>query len=182
MSGRAAIAAPASTHIRDMLENLHKLYQGHGWHLRFSTNSWVQWAPRERNQIADRLANYALDKGMAYVYTLPQPSVGLHNANYLVMSDGAFRASSGDASGAWAIFRMLDDGALLVAAGASPLRNCPDSMMAEIEALRMGIDSYIKLASDLELERRNATTINLLMLPIQDFIDSTGKRKRTGEV
>eukprot|EP00973_Karenia_brevis_P053256 7403200-Karenia_brevis.AAC.1 len=70
------------------------------WSLRWPWASWVRWIPRERNVLADWLANQCLDmrRSFAVYGTLPTES----SYNVATVSDGASRASTCISSASWA--------------------------------------------------------------------------------
>ena len=60
----------------DMLQSLVRFA---GWSLRWPHSDWVSWIPRERNVIADALANMCLDKGHNLAVRGELPVVGSAN-------------------------------------------------------------------------------------------------------
>ena len=128
--------------VRVLMEGLHAILHGHGWQLRHKTSSWVQWIPRERIRLADKLANHALDTGHHFLYVGPLAEVSARNSNYVIMCDGAYRSSCRKAAAGWTILCFREHDVALVAAGANILADCCDSMQAEMSALHMGIESF----------------------------------------
>ena len=111
---------------------------------RRSFSSWVRWIPRERNRIADRLANIALDRGADCAY---MGHIGTNAQNCIIMSDGAYRASSRQAAAAWTILQISESDAALVLAGAQVLHECTNSMQAETCALDTAIRAMLNLSA-----------------------------------
>ena len=108
MSGLACCATEAfHSRISAILDVLRDLVQFEGWCLRQPWSDWVVWYPRERNVLADLLANRCLDLGqsLAVRSSMPLPV----NANYVTVSDGASRASTKSSSAAWALLAFSPD-------------------------------------------------------------------------
>ena len=117
------------------------LVRCHGCTLRCSHGSWIQWIPRERNLLADSLANLALDRNSSFAVKCPAL---LHRNNCIMMSDGAVRGS-GQASAAWAILETRGAKSFsLVAAGAKLLTGSVSSLEAEAQALHLAVQAYTR--------------------------------------
>ena len=169
MSGCAASTTTLSKSVNEMIDNLQRILRRHGWRLRHQTSSWVQWIPRERNCLADKWANHALDTGRSCIYSGPLWCSLGHDANYVVMSDGAYRSSCSKAAAAWTIIGFHKGLKHVIGAGAALLPECTDSMQAEMAGLQLGIEAFTNLISgsgicSLNLARVN-TTMNLDKLP-----------------
>ena len=157
----------ASNSVKELVEGLHRILHSHQWNLRHRTCSWVRWIHRERNRLADQWANYVLDTGFSYLYTELSAELSRHNSNYVIMCDGAYRASCKKASAAWAVIRFRHSRVSLVAAGAALLHECPDSMRAEMSALQMGMHAFTHFCLECKqsITQKHFTTINLTTLP-----------------
>ena len=104
----------------------------------------VEWRPRSFNQLADELANRAMDTKMNLEWECETGASWL-NRDLLIFSDGGFRRKGQSASAAWIVISkpavpLATDGlfgtAHIIAKGAIFLSDgCPSSFMAEAIAL-----------------------------------------------
>lgn len=111
------------------------------WRLRWTHGDWVQWIPRERNSFADSLANFAIDRYSSFCYYAE--SIGIQeDANYVIVSDGAYRKSTNQAAAGWAIFSFQSSRVVLCAAGGRVLDSVVDSFEAEVNGLELAIQGF----------------------------------------
>lgn len=130
--------------ISGALDILQKLVQEEGWHLRSLQSDWVQWVPRERNCLADHLANKCLDSGRSFAVQrlLPDPK----ETNFIITSDGATRQSTQSSSASWAVLAIIDGNIKLVAAGAIKFVTQVTSTDAEMTGLELGLAALLKIS------------------------------------
>ena len=113
----------------------------------------IEWRPRSFNQLADDLANKAMDTKMDLEWECEAGTSWL-NKDLLIFSDGGFRQKGKSASAAWIVINKptvpyATDGqsgtAHIIAKGAAFLSDgCSSSFMAEAIAL----EHATKLARD----------------------------------
>ena len=115
-----------------------------GWALRQPWSDWVVWIPRERNVLADTLANICLDRQQSFAIRAMSaiPSSG----NFVTVSDGAARSSTQSSSAAWALLAFDHGKASLVAAGAVLFERYASSLDAELMGLELALGSLLKLS------------------------------------
>jgi len=115
-----------------------------GWRLRWQWSDWVLWQPRERNVLADLLANLALDMRQSIAVRCQSPQ---HlTANYVTVSDGASRSSTRLSSAAWALLAVEAEKIHLIAAGAVMFDNYVSSLDAEMVGLELAIGAILKFS------------------------------------
>ena len=127
--------------------NLQFLVQDQHWNFRWKWLSWVTWIPRERNALPDHLCNLALDLQMSF--HLPVIAHDIDAYNFVVLSDGAARGSSGDAASAWVIVAMRDQQLSLVSGGAELLPHGTSSLHAEARALDLAVHALLRITKGL---------------------------------
>ena len=128
-----------------MLKLLLHIVCGQGWSLRHAWADWAHWIPRERNVLADALANAALDQD-SNLGIQPEGQNGNFNpCNFVMVSDGAARASSGTTSAAWAILAFTPSTIHLVAGGALLLKGGTTALQAEATALELALAGFLVL-------------------------------------
>jgi len=130
--------------VRSALDILQKLVQEEGWHLRSMQSDWVQWLPRERNCLADHLANKCLDSGKSFAVQcqLPDPRV----SSLIMTSDGATRQSTQSSSASWAVLAIIGGQVKLVAAGAIRFLAQVTSTDAEMTGFELGLGALLKIS------------------------------------
>ena len=143
ISGFTLDGSPICTAVTAIIESLGRLVCRHGWRLRGRTANWVKWVPRERNQIADAFANHALDAGCAVAYAAAVLNLEDAWADYVIMSDGAYRAGTRRASAAWVILKFEQGMYTLVLGGAMLRNDCHDSMDAELRGLELATRAFM---------------------------------------
>jgi hypothetical protein len=136
--GRVAAAA----------EVLRAMVQHEGWSLRQQHADWVVWQPRERNKLADMLANLALDKRQSIAVRCQSPINS--EANFITVSDGASRSRTNSSSAAWALLAVHPTQLVIIAAGAVLLERYVSSMEAELAGLELAIGALLKLSRGYE--------------------------------
>eukprot|EP00973_Karenia_brevis_P070793 9840002-Karenia_brevis.AAC.1 len=112
------------------------MIESDGWDLRHPWANWVEWVPRERNILADALANYALDGHLSFAVYGDMPGQG---CNFVAVSDGASRSGTGVSSASWAILAFVEQDIVLVAAGAKLFDAWACSQEAETVGLEMAV-------------------------------------------
>lgn len=68
--------------------------------------------------------------------------------NFIMVSDGAARGSTGSAAAAWAVLAARDSSFILVAVGAQILEKGTSSLDAEVQALHLAIQAFLRLARE----------------------------------
>ena len=126
------------------LDLLQCLVRHEKWQLRHDCSNWLRWVPRELNVLADALANSALDlnRNIALRGVYVDPST----CNFVLVSDGAARGSSGRASAAWVLLACLGKRFSVVAAGAVLLQAHASSMEAEFAGFELALGSLMRLS------------------------------------
>ena len=112
----------------------------------------VIWRPRHFNQLADELANRAMDIGEDFEWFC-DTSTNWNNSDLIICSDGGFRAKGKSASVAWIIIDRPDNITMgenilgsgnILAKGAKFLQAaCQSSFMAEAIALEEAINVIV---------------------------------------
>ena len=110
-----------------------------GWCLRHTRADWVRWIPREKNVLADALANAALYKGMNIGVEGDKQNGG----NFIMVSDGAARSSTGKASAAWAILAFNSCDIQLISGGAILLLGKATALQAEMTGLELAAAAFL---------------------------------------
>lgn len=127
--------------------NLHSLLRNKSMFLRWSWASWVSWVPRERNVLADHIANLALDRRASLM--VPGSRIfSADDCNFIIMSDGAVRKRSGAASASWAILAMSGIEVSFVGGGAQILSHGTQSLEAELKGLQLALHAFQRLVDD----------------------------------
>ena len=107
---------------------------------------WIRWVPRRRNWVSDLLCNLGMDEGASMAWIRPDAnSMSIEEANYIFTSDGGYR-NSGNAAAAWALWRIRQGQATLMACGVKKLVG-GDSLKAEITALELSVAALALLSS-----------------------------------
>ena len=98
--------------------------------------------PRERNVIADALANKCIDTGCSFAVQgeLPEPGT----ANLVMVSDGACRGSIRKCSASWAVLAFTSTQISFVAGGAVLFPEVVTSLDAELTGLELAIGALLK--------------------------------------
>ena len=126
------------------LEQLKRIVQGTGWKMRDAASDWAKWVPRQRNKLADRLANICMDRQANIAWRNPRPfpteAILAQGYNLVITSDGG--AAGGRAAAAWAIFAFGGQEPLVYAAGAIRLEDA-DSMEAEATGVELGVAALL---------------------------------------
>ena len=165
-----------------VFEHLRALVRTQSWNFRYRVSSWVVWVPRERNRLADHLANLALDRKTSYTVG-GLSSVDSKSHNFVTLSDEAARGSSATAAAAWAIIAMRGLDVSIVAAGALLLQEGTSSLMAESRALELALMALLRLSRDHVAICPHSYSV---VIPIselsgeilQDVIKNSGSEKR----
>ena len=77
-----------------------------------------------------------------------------HDANFILVSDGAFRKSTSKAAASWAVLAMSTQIIELVAAGAMTLPDVASSLDAELTGFELGLAALLKLSRGCECDPR----------------------------
>ena len=131
-----------SDRVATAVDMLQSLIRHAGWSLRWPHSEWVTWVPRERNVIADALANMCLDKGHNIAVRGELPEVG--TANLVMVSDGARRGGQGSCAASWAILSFRSQGISFVAGGAIKFPTDVSSLDAELTGLELAVGALLK--------------------------------------
>ena len=141
--GACCEAVDFQPRLATVLDILCSLVRHEGWHLRWQWSDWVVWQPREKNILADMLANLCLDRQQSLaVRCCPPPA----HANFITVSDGASRASSQKSSASWAVLSIAGGQCDLVAAGAVCIDHFASSLDAELVGLELALGALLKIS------------------------------------
>ena len=148
MSGMATVnTGTYQARVYAALDILRSMVQHQGLCPRHPWSDWVVWVPRERNMLADKLANMCLDMGRSFAM---QSMIPPTSANFITVSDGASRGSTKISAASWALLAADRNKINLVAAGAIYLDSYATSLEAELVGLELAIGALLKASRGYE--------------------------------
>lgn len=145
LNGTAAcLTDPYPEKLSTSLHILQQLVRVRGWSLRHPWADWAQWIPRERNQLADKLANFALDAQTSFA--IKGSGLPANEYNVVAVSDGASRASTQCSAASWALLAFTHTGISMIAGGALLFDRFVTSQMAETTGFELALAAFMKLS------------------------------------
>ena len=103
---------------------------------------------RERNALADALANRAMDHGLSLAWQGNLEAIRQEGGNVVLTADGGYRSAGPKAAAGWAFFLVKSGVARLLACGALLMdeSHC-DSFLAELQGLEIAAGALSRFAN-----------------------------------
>ena len=168
--GRAAVKQQAyHKRVYAAIDVLQALVRFEGWNLRWPQADWVKWVPRERNVIADSLANLCLDRGQDILVRGQLPNMLC--TNFVMVSDGACRSSVQKSAASWCVLAFHHGSISIVGGGGVFLPSGTSSLDAELAGLELAIGALLKCSRGYtDIAPHGANVI----LQSSEFLESNG--------
>ena len=137
--------------VRGVVDQFVRWFLGGTFQPRTDENDWCRHIFRESNKTADTHANWLMDtgdSGPGAQWMAPDLHDKMQKSRHIVLSFDGARRGSGLGAAAWILWLRDEYGTFeKVSYGGRVLRNA-SAMVAEREALRMGIEHLTVLISD----------------------------------